>query len=71
MGRLKRLALWGCAVLMAVTAVAAGEPDPAWATSPTDEVKAADVSGAGGPSGPAAGPPGKAGPRSYCLDPRP
>ena len=47
MGRLKRLALWGCAVLMAVTAVAAGEPDPAWATSPTDEVKAADVSGAG------------------------
>ena len=29
MGRLRRLALWGCAGLMAVTAVAVGEPDPA------------------------------------------
>ena len=36
MGRCKRLALWGCAALMAVTAVAVGEADPAWATSPTD-----------------------------------
>ena len=43
MGRLKRLALWGAAGLMAVTSVAVGEPDPAWATSPTDE---AGVSGA-------------------------
>ena len=43
MGRLKRLALWGCAALMAVTAVAVGEADPAWATSPTDT---ADASGA-------------------------
>ena len=67
MGRLKRLALWGAAGLMAVTAVAAGEPDPAWATSPTDEAGAADVSGTRGPSGPAARPPGKAGPRSYGL----
>ena len=67
MGRLKRLALWGAAGLMAVTAVAAGEPDPAWATSPTDEARAADVSGTRGPSGPAARPPGKAGPRSYGL----
>ena len=36
MGRLKRLVLWCCAALMAVTAVAVGEADPAWATSPTD-----------------------------------
>ena len=36
MGRLKRLALWCCAALMAVTTVAAGEADPTWATSPTD-----------------------------------
>ena len=36
MGRLKRLALWCCAALMAVTTVAVGEADPAWATSPTD-----------------------------------
>lgn len=43
MGRLKRLALWGAAGLMAVTAVAVGEPDLAWATSPTDEAR---VSGA-------------------------
>ena len=40
MGRLKRLALWGCAALMAVTAVAVGEADPAWSTSPTDTADA-------------------------------
>ena len=67
MGRLKRLALWGCAVLMAVTAVAVGELDPTWATSPTDAAREAGVSGAGGPPGAAAGPPAKAGPRSYGL----
>ena len=50
-----------------VTAVAAGEPDPAWATSPTDVARAADVSGADGPSEPSAGPPGKAGQRSAGL----
>lgn len=67
MGRLKRLALWGAAGLMAVTAVAVGEPDPAWATSPTDAAREAGVSGAEGPSGPAARPPGKADPRPYGL----
>ena len=67
MGRLKRLALWGCAVLMAVTAVAVGELDPTWATSPTDAAREAGVSDAGGPPGPAAGLPAKAGPRSYGL----
>ena len=36
MGRLKRLALWGCAGLMTVTSVAVWEPDSTWATSPTD-----------------------------------
>ena len=67
MGRIRRLALWGSAVLMGVTAVAAGELDPAWATSPMDAARAADVSGSDGPSGPAAGSPAKAGPRPYGL----
>ena len=40
MGCFKRLALWGCAMLMAVTAVAVGEADPAWATNPTDTADA-------------------------------
>ena len=46
MGRLKRLALWCCAALMAVTAVAVGEADPAWATSPTDTADAPGVEAA-------------------------